>query len=358
VSDLLIFGAGPAGLAAAIRARQRGLTVRLLDKPQRHRPRLGESLSPAAGPVLQELGAWEGFLADDHLPCPGNRWIWGSPELAFHSFTRDPRGQAWHLDRSRFERRLRSLALASGAELEELHHSPEVRAASDGWEVGTGLGASRSLHRARFLLDASGRSASIARALGARRLVTDRQVALLRHFRPEGSPLRDRTSLVEAAADGWWYASLLPNGDLALLLFTDPRRGAELAGDLQQFSRLLGQTRCLSLLAARCRPITSTRVVAAGSAHLDRVAGRGWRAVGDAALSYDPLASHGLTFSLASGRDAADSLADALAGDPQAACLQYQERIDRARCGYAASRRRIYAAENRWPLADYWRRRR
>jgi len=354
----MILGAGPAGLAAAIRARQRGLSVRLLSKPQRRRIRLGESLSPAAGPVLQDLGAWEDFLADGHLPCPGNRWSWGSPELAFHSFTRDPRGHAWHLDRSRFERRLRSLALAFRAELEQVPHRPEVRAASDGWEVSTGPGASRPLHRARSLLDASGRSASIARGLGARRLVTDRQVALLRHYRPRGSPQRDRTSLVEAVADGWWYASLLPNGDLALLLFTDPRRGAELAGDPEQLSALLDRTKYLGPLAAQCRPITSARVVAAGSAHLDRVAGPGWRAAGDAALSYDPLASHGLTFSLASGRDAADSLADALSSDPQAAYRQYQERIERARRGYAASRRRIYAAENRWPLADYWRRRR
>src|SRR5215472_1138290 len=55
--DLLIAGAGPAGLAAAIAAANRGLTVQVVDS---HQPIIdkacGEGLLPAAVEALTQLG--------------------------------------------------------------------------------------------------------------------------------------------------------------------------------------------------------------------------------------------------------------------------------------------------------------
>ncbi len=59
-----IIGAGPAGSAAALAARQEGADVRLIEKSRFPRHKVcGEYLSPEAVPVLRSLGAWDSFLA-------------------------------------------------------------------------------------------------------------------------------------------------------------------------------------------------------------------------------------------------------------------------------------------------------
>lgn len=352
--DIAILGAGPAGLAAAIRCRQRGASAIVLSKERSRGVRLGESLGPAAGPLLRELGCWEAFLAAGHRPCPGNAWSWGSARLDFHSFTMDPRGHAWHIDRAAFEAGLAARAEALGVGRERLLRTPELGGEAGDWRLELGAG---EVVRARALIDASGRGAALARALGVSRVVLDSQVAVLAHFRPRGRPLADHSSLVEAAPEGWWYSAAGPDGTLALLLFTTraigralldaPARMATLiAASPHTAARLAGHERCAAL-----------KLVAAGTERLERAAGPSWRACGDAALTYDPLASHGLTFALASGRDAADSLADVLAGTGTAAELErdYAARIAAAARSYTRARQRIYAAELRWPRAPYWR---
>jgi len=57
IRDLVIVGAGPAGTAAAIEAKRRGLTVWLLDKKQFPRDKTcGDGVSSGAGKILKDMG--------------------------------------------------------------------------------------------------------------------------------------------------------------------------------------------------------------------------------------------------------------------------------------------------------------
>ena len=112
--DVVVLGAGPAGLSAAIGLAGRALRVTLVTLARGEADRVGESLSPAAAPLLRDLGVWEAFAADGHSPCFGNASAWGGGALRHHDFLRDPRGHAWHIDRRRFERRLAERAEAVG----------------------------------------------------------------------------------------------------------------------------------------------------------------------------------------------------------------------------------------------------
>ena len=40
-------------------------------------PRIGEALPPAAQRLLADMGLLNEFMAESHLPCLGNRAIWG-----------------------------------------------------------------------------------------------------------------------------------------------------------------------------------------------------------------------------------------------------------------------------------------
>ena len=96
--------------------------------------------------------------------------------------------------------------------------------------------------------------------------------------------------LIEAAADGWWYASLLPAGRLAVAWFTDPdllaRDGAwrpERWWDLLRASEL---TREL-VAQSGCLMPGKVGIKAAGSSLSPRPTAMGWIATGDAAAAWD-----------------------------------------------------------------------
>ena len=195
--------------------------------------------------------------------------------------------------------------------------------AGDRWQVAFTSGIRRQHQlRATFLIDATGRAAVLARRQGANRLNADRLVGLagVLAARPRASdgPENgcDSCTLVEACADGWWYSALLPAGRLMAVYMTDAdllRRHREAwhafwQARLQQTIHTQLRLRAFDLRAV-------PRVVAANSSRLDRVSGRGWLAVGDAAMAFDPLSSQGLVQALASGIRAGEALNGRLAGE-------------------------------------------
>src|ERR1700733_7319807 len=78
--------------------------------------RIGESLSPAAMPILRDLGLLADVLAGGHAPWYANRAVWGEPNPTETDFLRDPNGHGLHLDRPRFDALLARAARDRGAE--------------------------------------------------------------------------------------------------------------------------------------------------------------------------------------------------------------------------------------------------
>jgi flavin-dependent dehydrogenase len=89
------------------------------------------------------------------------------------------------------------------------------------------------------------------------------------------------------------------------------------------------------------------RRVDAGGARLDHAGGDGWLAIGDAAMSFDPISSHGLLTALSTGLAAGETSLE-----------EYQAFVDTTWRAYARMRDACYASEERWADALFWRRRR
>jgi len=106
------------------------------------------------------------------------------------------------------------------------------------------------------------------------------------------------------------------------------------------------------------RPPTPSRIaLAAATPHcLDRPAGVDWLAVGDAAASYDPLASSGLTLALRSGEEAASAIVKRRAGE-RSAPARFARTVQERFTEYLVQRRDYYALETRWPGSPFWARR-
>lgn len=99
------------------------------------------------------------------------------------------------------------------------------------------------------------------------------------------------------------------------------------------------------------------RATSAASGRLVPWCGPGWLAVGDAALSLDPLSSQGIFHALYTGLRAGEAIADALDGH-DAALAAYDHRLFEIRAAYLHNRAAAYAAEPQWADQPFWCRRR
>lgn len=357
-ADVMVLGGGPAGAAVAITLARRGRRVILAHDEEGRRRVGGESLPPSCAPLLRALGIDpESLLVDGHLRSPGNVSSWGG-HLSATDFVRSPYGAGLALDRARFDARLRAVASHVG-----------VRCLA-GWlavgDVAAGVprlrGSGGTLDvRARWLVDATGRAARVARRRGATRLLTDRLIALVASYTADPGAVADEDArtLVESAPGGWWYSMLTPSRERLVAFVSD----ADLVdracrSSTSGFERAVEGTEQVSRLLRRhgyalhARP----RNVDARSGELDRAVGDGWLAVGDAAWSVDPLSSQGMTNALYTGVQAGRAIDAALAGDGSP-LAGYEAHLLRVRQAYRANLAEVYAREPRWADHPFWYRR-
>lgn len=353
--DIAVVGAGPAGaaLASVLAPRYR---VLVLDRVARPVARIGESLIPAARRLLRDMGMLEAFEAQGYAPYLGNRSFWGGAE-GLSDFIRDPDGPGWHLDRAGFETFMRKAALARGARVIAPAKLGSIRRDGTGWRVQANVRGRDVDLSARLLVDAGGRAAPLAKQMGAVRQNTDRTVAYWLRGRDTGVVGDAGFSTVESEKAGWWYTAPLggqPGGHRVLAFHTDPDLVAGDGALMMRAQALPGIGAILREAGFRSQGKVMT--TAANSARLSQFSGQGWLAIGDAALSFDPLASRGLFHALYTGFSGAACCDAVLQGQTQG-FDDYAADLERITQAYDRHLSIFYGSEARWQGAPFWHRR-
>lgn len=365
--DAIVVGAGPAGAALACRLRPQR-RVLLLDRAVSHAsarrgaaalPRIGESLPAAARVLLQRCGAFDRFVAAGHVERGATISQWESDLPVWFDPVRDPNGPGWHLDRTRFDADMRAAAAAAGALLVEVRGTLRVAYDSERWSID--IGASGPAYRAPVLVDATGRSAAVARQLGMARRIED-ELICLHAYLPAEAAEQDRCTRVCTDSNGWWYSVRVPSGQRVLAFHLDAD-DAELHA-LMAWPALREKARRHALLADVLPAVAAATVHArpAGSAVLDRAAqtrAAGFFAIGDAGLSFDPIASQGIFHALASAESAAAAIARGSNGSEAGAARDaFLAEMASVHAHYRQRLRDTYAAPPRYRHSPFWSRRR
>ncbi|MCV6636990.1 tryptophan 7-halogenase [Candidatus Albibeggiatoa sp. nov. NOAA] len=358
--DSVIIGAGPAGCAAAMRLVQADKQVVMLDaEPKQREYKIGESGTPSLRSILPRLNLEPELEKLGHLPCHGNRAVWGSPHVEEQDFLFKGMGHGWHLDRAEFDNWLRREAEQKGvtilrpAQLEDLGLLP-----SQTWGLKIEFEQKSYLLESRCLIDASGRAAVLAKKLGAQRKRLDELTALAIIATPSDDETLYSMSLVESCEQGWWYAAVIPNGQIIITLMTDADIVRELdLTNIDNYLALLEQTQEVQKQLKKPYQIsTSVMAYPAHSGYLSQVAGMGWLAVGDAAIGLDPLTSSGIHCAMADGISGAEALIASMEGDKQA-IPNYANNLQNALKQYLTERQTYYQRETRWADNRFWQRR-
>jgi flavin-dependent dehydrogenase len=319
--EVVIVGAGPAGLAAAIACANGGLTVTLLERGQLDEYRPGEHFAGFGRTRLRALGIDERSLSAHVRECAIVESRWGHDERLGQDAIFDPHGAGWLLARPGFDRALAEHAVALGVDL----------------RLGASVTDIEQLGPYERVIDASGRSSLLAERFGARRIVYDQLVGI--------SAVRELDDvsegvLVESAPDGWWYSAALPDGRLICTYMTDADLLHDAGGPANAWATALQQT-----VDTRVRwgSMTPRKLLTrpARTQVLDRVLGERWLAIGDAALARDPLSSQGIAAALDAGVRAAEPVVD----------------HHRAVLDYLRERTAIYRLEQRFAARPFWQRR-
>jgi flavin-dependent dehydrogenase len=211
-ADVVVIGAGPAGATAALNLAPTRHVV-LVERRADGLQRTGEALPPVTQRLFADMGLLTEFLAEDHLPCYGNRSVWGSDEPIETDFLRDLDGHEW----------LRRIAVRRGATLLMPARFDAIERDGARWRVRVARDNGPVELSASMVIDCGGRRAPAARRLGAQRHNARERLVCAWALGTERSGHRGAGfSIIEAVEDGWWYTAPVPGRQRVLAFLPTP----------------------------------------------------------------------------------------------------------------------------------------
>ncbi|GAA0659637.1 hypothetical protein GCM10010193_08180 [Kitasatospora atroaurantiaca] len=273
-------------------------------------------------------------MATVSTPVYEARSAWAEPTVDHRSSLLNRYGPPLAVDRAALDELLREAAREAGVRLVRAHAKP-VAGPDGGWLV-PGLE-----NPVPVVVDATGTARAVSRAR-LRWHGVDRLRYTIWQTRP-ADRLPQPWSLVEAAPDGWWYSAPTPGSERLTVMQVQ-----DTAGRAPQ----LPPPRTSERLAHRSLPRPAAqRVAVVGCAGPPWTAGL--VAVGDAALSVDPLSSSGLRHALELAGPASEAALGLLHGDERPAD-DYARAVRHAFLKHLADRQFFHAAATRYQTAAFW----
>lgn len=86
----------------------------------------------------------------------------------------------------------------------------------------------------------------------------------------------------------------------------------------------------------------------ASSTLAQNVGGAHWMAIGDAAMSFDPLSSHGVTNAIWTANRVAKIIVQASGSLPESEVADYQRQIEEIFHGYSKAKAELYKQKDQW----------
>ena len=366
--DVIVIGAGPAGLALA-----RGLNLkcpdwRVLVLERNHglsdSPRIGESLPGSARVLLHELKVFDKFMLSPHNERGAAVAIWDMESPIWQDSLVDPNGPGWHLDRNAYEQMFLRAAKDSGTTIYWHLRQIKLRYVNSLWNVTAIDQNNQSVEcSSPIIIDASGRKAHAAKQCGVVKVANDPLLCAYT-FLPLTQQDMDSTTRIAAAKEGWWYSVQTCHGRILAYHFDRDRSDQVHLQNSKAFIDeacsygLLGDV--LSGYPTRSLEAVPLQYRAAGGTSLNfeqlQQLPPGFLAIGDALLSFDPIASQGLFHALASAHSACQCILDGFPENVSAASRYYRE-MTLVKQRYHYHWHHTYCGPKRFSQYPFWQRR-
>jgi flavin-dependent dehydrogenase len=348
--QVLIVGGGPAGIATAITLHARGIRCCVVEAHETPVRKAGEAIPPNAKYLLRQLGIFSLVEDPKHAVYYGNRSCWGSGDLADKEFIADRMGHGFLLDRLYFENQLQTLYQSTNNAFYKGFKLKKVVSEANTIFATIENSQESIIVKGDFIIDATGRKASVCRHFNVHKEILDSQFALT--FNAKLSEKLPHQIIIEATENGWWYVAPYAEDEVTMMFFTLK----ELLPTKEETSTFLQKELQHTIHLSKTIQnivVKNVKVMPAGTTCLRVPFGENWLAVGDAAYSYDPISSYGITSALASGLYAGHAVADCLQGKKEA-LHAYRYVVENAFRAYLQKLVAQYELEERWEQSVYW----
>jgi 2-polyprenyl-6-methoxyphenol hydroxylase-like FAD-dependent oxidoreductase len=353
--SVLVLGGGPAGLAATAELAQLGMNVTLIERDDFSSNRIGEHVRPSTVQRLRTMGMSDVVTQDHHLAASGIDAWWGSSTPHYSDYLLHPVGHGLNLSRPYFDRLIANHCRRRGAKILAPARILRAQRQASGWDVEIAHRGRLLRQRSAYLVDATGRAAVLARMQGATPYTTEKQIAIIGFgLEITDSQSSNRRVLVETARDGWWYFAPLSASRCVCMFVTDPAIYVRAKQHMREWwTHQLKATVHVKRQFARYRAAEEFLVRLAQSQRLDKFCGSDWVAVGDAAVTFDPLSSEGIAKAIDDGNSVAAAICKYLGGD-SAGMRDYCSNLSDKYAKHLTARTGYYRLEQRWGQSEFW----
>jgi flavin-dependent dehydrogenase len=352
-TDVLIVGDGIAGLTLSFLLEKKEIDHVLLHRNGiQMENALGETLPPSAIPFLHRHELLELFEQHAVQKMYGYHAWWGGNQVNDHNFfTQSPSAYGIKLDKQGL---LTDLARSQQKYRVVYDKNFEMQFGHTcGMVVFDQASLSQTLNF-KLLVDATGRKRAVLNKLGVTIDEYDHLTAFSCHLSRFNHPRLTHTVYTETFPDGWGIVSALNKDVQVMTLYTD-RAVAKQRGfsNYTNWPEILEQTNYLRHFLTGDEQ-TKVRGYLANTSKPNRVAGENWLAVGDAAIAFDPLSSHGITNAVYTAIRAAIAIEKKVKGADSDQFKIYAADLEVIFKQYMQIKNHLYRQEQRWTGSDFW----
>ncbi|BDD05600.1 lysine-epsilon-oxidase maturase LodB [Aureibacter tunicatorum] len=362
--DVIVIGGGPSGAALSLSLlTHSSLSVGLIDRSDFMDTKIGEHVSSSIFDFLKHLSMDKAdFSADCFLPAYESVAYWGD-DLPRSVHTIDTfESASYQINREQFDLRLLEEVAERGGDIFPRTTLASADQQSDhSWLLSLKHAEHGAFElKCKYLIDASGRKAPFGRKIGLSPNRLDQLVGVGTFFENQGENAESRGQLIETVEHGWWYSASLPNNLRVVTLFTDSDIvSAMKLNTREQWNALLNETKHIKYeVHQHAMQEAKPWVRDAGTYFHAESSPVNFAAIGDAAISFDPISSMGIGFALSSACHVAYLIASH--EDSSQGVLdisQYQKDLQEHFNKYLDVRNKYYEREKRWSDSLFWQRR-
>jgi flavin-dependent dehydrogenase len=338
--DVAIIGGGPAGSTAAALLARAGRRVIVFEREKFPRFHIGESLLPFSMKAFSRLELHEKLLRAGFLKKFGGQ-IFGAcsergTKFYFKDGFRSQTDHAYQVTRADFDKVLLDHAAECGAEVHEETSVDRVDFSKDDVELAIRRNGSSHSIRARYVIDASGRTSVLGKHFKIKKTYDHLQkLSIFAHYdgvwRAEG--IDGTLTLLVRGIDRWFWVIPLTNArtSIGVVLDKEVFRQSKLRAE-DFLEQALTEQPIIAQRMTHARRASEVYVEADFSYRSARLRGDRWLLAGDAAGFIDPIFSSGVFLAVFSGERCADVLNDILDHPRKARRLfaSYERAVNRA----------------------------
>jgi 2-polyprenyl-6-methoxyphenol hydroxylase-like FAD-dependent oxidoreductase len=353
--EVIIIGNGIAGVTLAVLLKHKGISFALLHRKGEKKPfALGETLPPSAMPLLYQLNLLATFEEHAYRKTYGYHSMWGNSRVTdINFFHHNPYKHGLKINKHQTLDALRDLIREEMVSYEkgfdiihEEHGNTVVLAKNKGVKIVQG----------KILVDATGRNRAVLQKLNIQSNAFDDLVAVSCHLPKIKHPKLTHEVYVESFKQGWGIVSALNDTENICTIYT--HKGHEVLAQLKDTSTwksVLSETSYFKDFLVEEKNV-SFKGGNANSSVATQIAGSNWLALGDAAMSFDPLSSHGITNAMYTAARASEVIEKKLTVADVEVFPAYDKAMHTIFQQYLQSKNTLYQQELRWKEASFWKR--